>query len=471
MRRASAFLLFLGLAALLVAAAASPPADRPFGVAASAPSATLAIDADHAVAGRGDTLNLTVWLNVTGNGQFQRTWVNVTLDTAAVPSLNSLVQNASIPWTQPTGCVYGPASNWYLVWECDGLKAGTYEWSIPVTVPDNATVGHVQRVDADTFSLFSTGSTSGSANTNVWIAGAVLHIVNVDSVPTDSVRAGEIVQFWVNVTNDASPGPLDANGTGTALNATVTIELDPGLQPGEGSANLTTIVPELPPQGVLSVNLEAIVARNLTAGTSVGIRVFLSYRDFNGHLIGPIEGQSSPLYVVRPTLLSTGSLVAGAAIGLGAVLTTLVVLLYVGQRRIVIDEVFLMTKGGVLIRHVNREAELRKDDDLVASMFVAIQEFVRDSFRREASLDAVAFGNRRAAVVRGELTVLAAVTSHGDADAVIPELLAAVRSIEARYWDALRTWDGNLSRLGGIDEALARLMKGGFRAAWRVQLA
>ena len=51
-----------------------------------------------------------------------------------------------------------------------------------------------------------------------------------------------------------------------------------------------------------------------------------------------------------------------------------------------------------------------------------------------------------------------------------PELLAAVRSIEARNWDALRTWDGNLSRLEDVDEALARLMKGGFRAAWRVQL-
>lgn len=470
MRWAPAFLLFFGLAALLIAATAASPAGRPFHVAASAPSATVSVGSDHSVAGRGDVLNLTVWLNVTGNGQFQRTWVNVTLNTAAEPSLNSLVQGP-LPWTQPTGCVFGPATNWYIVWECDGLKPGMYAWRIPATVPVNATVGHLQRVDVDTFSLFSQGSTSGRANTTVWIAGAVLRIVDVDSVPTDSVRVGGIVHFWVNVTNDANPGPGDTYGTGTALNATVTIELDPGLQPGEGSANLTTRVRELPPQGVLSANLEAIVAPNLTAGSSVSMRVFVSYEDFNGYAIGPIEGQSSPLYVVRPSPLSTGSLVAGAAIGLGAVLTTLVVLLYVGQRRIVIDEVFFMTKGGILIRHLSREPELRKDDDLVAAMFLAIQEFVRDSFRREAALDAVAFGTRRAAVVRGELTVLAAVTSRGDADAVTPELLAAVRSIEARYWDTLRTWNGNLVRLEGIDGALVRLMKGGFRAPWRVQLA
>ena len=80
MRWASALLLFLGLAALLVAAAAAPPAERPLRVNASAPSATLAVVSDRAVAGRGDNLNLTVWLNGTGNGQFQRTWVNLTLN-------------------------------------------------------------------------------------------------------------------------------------------------------------------------------------------------------------------------------------------------------------------------------------------------------------------------------------------------------------------------------------------------------
>ena len=154
-----------------------------------------------------------------------------------------------------------------------------------------------------------------------------------------------------------------------------------------------------------------------------------------------------------------------------AILIALVTLLYLGQRKILIDEAFFMSKGGLLIRHVSRGTELRKDDDIVASMFVAIQEFVRDSFQREASLDSVAFGQRRAAVVRGELTVLAAVISHGDVDYVIPEMLAAVRAIEAQYWDVLVAWDGNMSRLAGVDAVLARLLAGGFRSPWRVQLA
>ncbi len=218
------------------------------------------------------------------------------------------------------------------------------------------------------------------------------------------------------------------------------------------------------------MNVIAIVASNLSAGTAVAIRVQLAYKDFNGQPLGPFEAQSSPLYVVQASTFSAPNLIAGAAIGLVAILATLVVLLYLGQRKILIDEVFLMTKAGILIRHVSRTPELQTDDDIVASMFVAIQEFVRDSFQREASLDAVTFGRRRAAVVRGELTILAAVASHGDVEYLIPEMLAATRAIEARYWDALVAWDGTRQRLEGLDEALNRLLGGEFRSPWRVQL-
>ncbi len=463
-------LVVLGLVAALVASAAPATQHAPFRVGASAPAATIAIVSDHAVAGRGDVLNLTVWLNVTGNGQFQQTWVNVSLNTQADPSRNSLSQGP-LPWTQPAGCGFVVASGWFLEWECVGLRAGIYVWGIPAYVPDNATVGHDQRVEADTYSTIGGGNVSARANATVWIAGAVLRITDIDSEPANSIRGGQVVQYWINATNEANVTTEEAaNGTGSAYNVSVVVELDPGLHPGQGAANLTSHFARLDPNAVLSVNLEAIVSENVTPGTSLGIRVLVVYQDFNNHTIGPIEATSSPLYIVAPNVLSTPNLLAAGAIGLAAILTTLVVLLYAGQRKIAIDEVFLMTKGGILIRHVSREPELTKDDDIVASMFVAIQEFVRDSFRREASLDSVAFGNRHAAVVRGELTILAAVISQGNAEAVTPELLAAVRAVETEYWDALRTWDGNVARLAGVEPILAELMSGHFRAAWRVKL-
>ena len=465
-------LLVLGL--LVLAGFVMPHAPHgpaSFEVVRSTPAATIDIDSDPGVVGRGDQLSLTIWLNVTGNGQFQRTWMNLTLNTAADPSQNSLAQGP-VGWTQPAGCVILVASGWFLQWQCLGLRAGSYVWDVPAYVPGNASVGRYQQVMANTASQSGSAYATGSANVSVWIAGAIVRIVDLDSFPADSARVGDIVRFWINATNEASVNPSEqANGTGTAFNVNISILLDPGLRPGSGIVNLTTHFPSLPPSAVLSVSLEAIVAENLSAGTVVGLRVELSYQDFNGHAIGPIEADSAPLYVVQANVLSTPNLVAGAAIGLGAIVTTLIVLLYMGQRKILIDEAFFMTKGGLLIRHVSRQPDLKKDDDIVASMFVAIQEFVRDSFRREASLDSVAFGRRRAAVVRGELTILAAVISHGDVDYVIPELLAAVRAIETTYWDVLVNWDGNMTRLAGVDEALARLLSGAFRSPWRVQLA
>ncbi len=464
-------LLVLGLLALAIAGALPGPRTPSFDVSPSALSAAVALEADRGVVGRGDGLNFTVWLNVTGSGQFQRTWLNLSFNTAADPSQNSLSQGP-LGWTQPSGCTVALASGWFLQWQCLGLRAGSYVWGVPATVTTNATVGRYQRVMANTTSQTGSGVATASTNTSVWIAGAVVRVADIGSSPVDSARGGEIVQFWINATNVANvTRGEELNGTGTAYNVIVTIRLDPGLRPGSGIANLTTRFPMLPPAGVLSVNLETIVAENLSAGTVVGLSVSLSYQDFNGHAIGPLEADSPPIYVVQTNALSTPNLLAGAAIGLGAILTTLVVLLYAGQRKILIDEAFFMTKGGVLIRHVSRKPDLRKDDDIVASMFVAIQEFVRDSFRREASLDSVAFGRRRAAVVRGELTILAAVISHGDVDYVIPELLAAVRAIEAKYWDVLVAWDGNMSRLAGVDAELNRLLSGAFRSPWRVQLA
>ncbi len=464
----------LALGLLLLAAALAtpgPPVVRSFPLAASAPTAAVSLAADRGFVGRGDGLNFTLRLNVTGNGQIQTTWVNLTFATAADPTQNGLVQGPG-GWAQPSACSTLLASGWVLRWQCGGLHAGSYVWSVPATVPGNATVGRYQTVTATSAATSGTGVDRSIANESVWIAGALVRIRSIDSEPAESARGGQIVQFWVNGSNEASPDfPADANETGTAYRVTLAIELDPGLHPGQGLANLTTTFRSLPPGTPLSVNVLAIVASNLSGGSAVGIHVWLSYSDFNGHPIGPFERESSPLYVLPASTISPANLVAGAAIGLIAILATLVVLLYLGQRKIVIDEVFLMTKGGLLIHHVSRNPSLQKDDDIVASMFVAIQEFVRDSFQREASLDSVTFGRRRAAVVRGELTILAAVASHGDVEYLIPEMLAAVRAVEARHWNSLLAWNGSLRGLQGIDEALSGLLRGEFRSPWRVQLA
>lgn len=309
--------LALGLVVLALAlATAAQPAARPVTLVASAPTAAVNLTVDRSFVGKGDGLNFSLWLNVTGNGQIPTTWVNVTFSTAPDPNDNGLVQGPGA-WTQPSGCTTLLAWGWLLRWQCDGLHAGSYPWRIPATAASNATVGRYQTVVASAASASGTGIAETSANASVWIAGAIVRITSVDSDPTESTRGGQIVAYWVNASNDAPLDvPPDANGTATAYRVTIGIELDPGLRPGQGLVNLTTTFAKVPPGTQLSVSILAIVADNLTAGTAVGIRVRLSYDDFNGHAIGPIEAASSPLYVVRASALSPANLIAGAAIGL-----------------------------------------------------------------------------------------------------------------------------------------------------------
>ncbi len=129
-----------------------------------------------------------------------------------------------------------------------------------------------------------------------------------------------------------------------------------------------------------------------------------------------------------------------------------------------------MHKSGVLLHQASRVGT-KKDEDLVASMFVAIQEVLRDSFAREAFLDEVSFGTRRAAVVRGDHVILAAIISRGEIEYLVPEMLAAVRAVEATYGAALAHWDGRMARLEGIDRIMNRFLAGGFRGAWRARFA
>src|SRR5439155_798161 len=91
------------------------------------------------------------------------------------------------------------------------------------------------------------------------------------------------------------------------------------------------------------------------------------------------------------------SLLAVLAFALLAILAATLIAPVLGERNLVIDEVFLVHRSGILIQHLSRGPGLRKDDDLVASMFLAIQEFVRDSFHTKATLDELSFAGRTAA--------------------------------------------------------------------------
>src|SRR5512139_1852154 len=101
--------------------------------------------------------------------------------------------------------------------------------------------------------------------------------------------------------------------------------------------------------------------------------------------------------------------------GLAAVLTAINVvgLLTVWRSTpTIIDEVFLMTPTGLLLKHYTRRLRPDQDTDILAGMLTAVQNFVRDSFDEAGGkLNEIRFENYDILISQGKNVVVAAIIS------------------------------------------------------------
>jgi hypothetical protein len=458
-----------------------PIASSTFGVLADVHASngvtSLAMSALRPTAGRTDGAQLTIWLNVSGTGQLDSAFLNLTFPSYPNGSTGMPAALSAIGESHPSGCVFQTnlaVSPAYLEWQCGAVPSGaSYAWTVTASVNATVQAGFFQGAVADALSQVGPTYLRSTTNLSLYIEGADLGLT-LDSSPRASVRPGQLVNVFVNVSNpaiDARLFPTNASlaaaiNESTGRNITVRVTVDPRFEVGQG---LVRNITELLPGSNVTINLQAIVASDAVPGTTLAVRANLTYDDFNRHPIGPIEVSSAPLTVAGANLISVPNLIVGAGIGLGTVLVAMVTLLYLGQRRLSIDEAFLMHRNGALVRHATRVRGLQRDDDLVARMFMTIQEFVRDSFRTQAALDELSLSGRQAAVVRGQFLILAAVLANGEVVHLYPEMLAAIAAMEGAYGPMLANWDGRSESLGGIEAILDRFVQGGFRTAWRAR--
>ena len=287
--------------------------------------------------------------------------------------------------------------------------------------------------------------------------------VSIDSTPSALVHPGGLAIFEINVTNF-----MDANDTADETRFTahnVTLSLQPGPYLGvNASTPLVYRNYTLTPRSSVIVNISAIVTDDAPIGGQVWVNATLEYEDATNRSIGPKLARGiltvSALPPFQPNFTNVLVIVA---FGILTVVVAIALSAGLGERRIVIDEVFLMHRSGILIQHTSQGPDLRKDDDLVASMFVAIQDFVRDSFDTKATLDEMSFGGRKAAVLRGEHVILAALTSKGNPRYLFPQMKAVERALERAHGPALVDWDGRLTSLDQVGPILQSFLRGGFR--------
>ncbi|MEK6851630.1 MAG: hypothetical protein AABY30_03725, partial [Candidatus Thermoplasmatota archaeon] len=176
--------------------------------------------------------------------------------------------------------------------------------------------------------------------------------------------------------------------------------------------------------------------------------------------------------------ISSGSSVGGS--WLPAIAGTLVLLglgAFVAYRltrpKTVIDEVFLLHKDGLLIKHFTRRIRPDVDSDILSGMLIAVQNFVNESFigaeglQKEGQLDELRFGEFKMVIERGQWGIVAAVLSGDPTNRVKTEVKAAIQDLEAALGGKLEGWGGDMRSVEGADRYMQDLIAGAYRKLTR----
>jgi hypothetical protein len=128
-------------------------------------------------------------------------------------------------------------------------------------------------------------------------------------------------------------------------------------------------------------------------------------------------------------------------------------------------EVFLITKSGMLIEHRGITKDDDKDKDIVASMFVAVQSFIKDAFAEEDSefLKRMDYGDKTVLIILGESVLLTAFIKGQESKKFLNEMTGFIEYLEKRYEGAIEMWDGNYDNLPDIGDVLESFFNGTFK--------
>jgi hypothetical protein len=127
----------------------------------------------------------------------------------------------------------------------------------------------------------------------------------------------------------------------------------------------------------------------------------------------------------------------------------------------IIDEVFLMSRDGRLIKHFTRRLKPDVDQDILSGMLTAVQDFVKDSFRGEGGeLDQMKFGRFQVLIGRGRFITIAAVVIGEEIEPFRPQISKAIDEIEDDYEVLLRDWKGDVGELNVLSRYINDLIDG-----------
>lgn len=125
-----------------------------------------------------------------------------------------------------------------------------------------------------------------------------------------------------------------------------------------------------------------------------------------------------------------------------------------------VEEIFLLTAGGIMVSHASRDAKHVMDRDIVAGMFTAVQDFVKDTFKEKGggSLEEMELAHLRVRVIRARWTNLAIISTGRLSDAYVRGARTALEAFEGENRATLPSWDGDQDLLQGVDAMLDEVL-------------
>ncbi|MCK4757125.1 MAG: AAA family ATPase, partial [Thermoplasmata archaeon] len=124
------------------------------------------------------------------------------------------------------------------------------------------------------------------------------------------------------------------------------------------------------------------------------------------------------------------------------------------------DEIFLISKTGLLMNHLSNLEGEAIDEDILSSMLTAVQDFVKDSFgdgenmEQKGGLGRLEYQNKKVLLEHGNHVFMAAVVSGEEHPVMMKDLQTGLIGLESDFGDIIRDWDGDLDEIEGTSVIL-----------------
>ncbi len=418
-------------------------------VRVSRPSFSMGVTANQ-YANPGDTLGFFVRIDNQGSGVAPRGWLNLTLPAGVTYATD----NAS----DSGGVRSGPAS-----WVFRNLTAGRLSLFVAVLLAP----GLADRTPLTSRFTFEHEDEHGNTGTpeavsvTTTVTAPILGIQA--SASQASVPRGDSVTFTVLAVNSGSGIASDMWINDTIPEGTTFVRSSHQYISTSGSS-FTWHLSDFG-SGAVTLNITVRIESEVPAGRNLRDTFTVSYTDANGNFIASQEASVDVMVLESP--LSPGLTLPITVLVLGILVAALVGFIGwkvygVGSKdKPRIDELFLLHRSGELVRHLTRSLRPNVDSDALSGMLVAVQDFIKESFRFvQGSLEELKFGSHRIMLAHGKHLILAAVVGGGHTERLAPVLLSGLDRLEAGLGPALKDWNGMPSSLEGVDRCLAEILKG-----------